>query len=288
MSDQITTSFVEQYKAGVEFLAQQKGSRLAPYVSTEMVDGKTAFFDQIGSVSAQRVLNRHGDSPLNPTPHARRRVTMFDYDTGDLVSGLDKIRTLNDPTNAYVQAHGWAMGRARDDEIIDAFFGTAYTGVDGSTSTSFLAANQVAVAAAGLTIAKLRSAKEILDSSEATDPDEERYIALSAKQVTNLLATTEITSSDYNTVKALVEGKVDTFMGFKFIRTERLPVDGSGYRRLMCWVKSGVKLGIGMNPTARIAERADKRFEMYVYFCQSLGATRMQEEKCVEIKCSES
>lgn len=289
MSFEITTAFTQQYGSSVEFLAQQKGSRLRRAVTIEPnVVGKTAYFDQIGSVAARRVTQRHGDSPLNPTPHARRRVTMWDYDTGDLIDSLDKVRTLIDPTNPYTMAHGWAMGRGMDDEIINALGGTAYTGEDGSTSVALPSAQKIVVGAAGLTVGKLIEAKEILDASEATDPDEPRFIVTTAKQITNMLSITEVTSSDYNTVKALAKGEVNSFMGFDFIRSERLKVDGSSNRLCYAWVPSGVKLGIGKEPVSRLAERSDKRFSMYVYYCMALGATRLQEEKVVEIACSES
>ena len=296
MSFEVTTAFVQQYSGNVQHLVEQKGSRLRRAVAVESnVVGKTAYFDQIGSVAAQRVTNRHGDSPLNSTPHARRRVAMWDYDTGDLIDDFDKVRTLVDLTNPYAVAHGNAMGRAIDDEIIAAAFATSYTGEDGTTTVAFPSAQQIAVdnwdygtgsGNAGLTISKLISAKTLLDEAEA-DEDEQRYIACSGKQIANLLATTETTSADYNTVKALVEGKINHFMGFDFIRTQRLLTDASTYRRVMAWNQSGIKLGIGKDIKARVTERGDKRFSMYAYYCMTIGATRMEEEKVVEIKCAE-
>jgi hypothetical protein len=77
-------------------------------------------------------------------------------------------------------------------------------------------------------------------------------------------------------------------MGFKFKRLERLLVDANAYRRVIAWTRSGLKLGIGQDVKADIAPRPDKRFSMYAYFCMSIGATRMQEKKVVEIKCLES
>lgn len=297
MSFEITTAFVQQYGSSVEFLAQQKGSRLRNTVAVETgIVGKSKYFDQIGSVAARRVMQRHGDSPLNPTPHARRRVSMFDYETGDLIDDLDKLKTLIDPANPYTQAHGWAMGRGIDDEIIAAFFGTVYTGEDGSTPVTFPAEQVVAhnfndsgaAAASNLTIGKLRQAKEILDAAENIDPDESRYMGVSASQIHSLLKTTEVTNSDYNTVKALVEGKVNSFMGFDFKRTERYQTDANGYRRCPVWVPSGLKLGIAKDPSFRVTERPDKRFSMYAYACMSLGAVRMQETKIVEVLCDET
>lgn len=297
MSFEITTAFVQQYGSTVQHLAQQKGSRLRQAVDVETgIAGKTSYFDQVGTVAAQKVTTRHADSPLNPTPHARRRVSLWDYDTGDLVDKPDLIRTLIDPTNAYTVAHGNAMGRACDDEIIAAAFGTAYTGEDGSTAVTSgwhtVAATSWAygtgTGATGLTISKLIEAKVKLWGAEATEDGDPLWFVCSNIQLGNLLQTTEATSADYNTVKALVNGEIHSFMGFNFIRTQRLPVDGSGYRRCIAMTTRAIKLGIGADITPRIAERSDKRFSMYVYFNMTIGATRMQEVEMAEVICSES
>nr|NIO10633.1 hypothetical protein [Deltaproteobacteria bacterium] len=81
MSDQITTAFVKQFGRNIDFLVQQKGSRLRPAVRVETgVVGTHAYYDQIGATSAQLKASRHGDTPLIPTPHSRRRVTLYDYE----------------------------------------------------------------------------------------------------------------------------------------------------------------------------------------------------------------
>ena len=79
MSTQITTSFVEQYSKNVQALVQQKGSKLRGLVHYESIRGKTAFFDQIGSVAAVKRTSRHADTPQMNTPHARRRLTLETY-----------------------------------------------------------------------------------------------------------------------------------------------------------------------------------------------------------------
>jgi hypothetical protein len=135
-------------------------------------------------------------------------------------------------------------------------------------------------------LAKLIEAKEILDSN-SVDPSIPRYIAVSPKQITNLLDDPEVTSSDFNTVRALVKGELDTYVGFKFITTNRLPVDGSSDRRVFAWAMDGIKLAVGKEPSARIDERADKSYATQVYYCMSVGATRMEEAKVVEIICDE-
>ena len=152
MSTQITTAFVRQWERGITHLAEQKESRFRANVRTVRIgSGDRAFIDQVGSVTAQPATTRHGDTPLTDTPHSRRQVTLTPYKHADLVDKSDQIRTLNDPTNAYMKAFGRAFGRAIDDVIIASAFATANTGVDGSTSTSFDTTNyQIVVGGAGL------------------------------------------------------------------------------------------------------------------------------------------
>ena len=287
MSTQITTAFVNQYSANVQMLSQQMGSLLRNAVDVETVNGEKAFFDQVGSAAAVLRTSRHADTPLIDTPHSRRMVTLSDYEYADLIDDQDKVRMLIDPTSTYARAAAAAMGRAMDDVIISAALGSAKTGKDGSTTTAFATAtNQIAVGAAGLTLAKLIEAKEILDSQDV-DPSIPRYIACSPKQVSDLLGDTDVTSADFNTVRALVKGELDTYVGFKFIMTNRLPVDGSSDRRVIAWAMDGIKLAVGKEPVARIDERADKSYATQVYYCMSIGATRMEEAKVVEILCNE-
>jgi len=287
MSVEITTAFVEQYSANIHTLAQQRGSRLMGATRIESVRGKNAFFERIGATAAQQRTTRHGDTPLMNTPHSRRRVSLTDYDWADLVDDLDMVRTLIDPTNAYVNAGGMAMGRSIDDVIIAAMFGTAYSGVDGSTSVSFPAGNQIAHGSAGMTITKLRTAKRLLDENEK-DPSLRRFCALSAKQIQDLLATTEVTSSDFNTIKALVHGEINTFLGFEFIRTERLDTDGGTARNCCAWTEDAIILGMGATPVAKISERADKNHSTQVYYSMALGSTRLEEEGVIQIACTEA
>ena len=287
MSNQITTAFVQQYSNNVQMLSQQKGSLLRSAVDVETVVGKNSFFDQVGVASAVKRLTRHADTPQMDTPHSRRRVSLSDYEYSDLIDNQDKIRTLIDPTSAYATAAAYALGRAQDDEIIAALSGTAYTGETGSTATILPSAQKITEASTGgLTIAKLRTAKEILDSA-SVDPSIPRYIAVGPRQITDLLGTTEVTSSDFNSVKALANGEVNSFLGFNFIVSNRLDISSSK-RLCLVWAMDGCKMAIGQDLMTRIDERADKGYAHQVYVCQSIGATRMEEEKVVTIEAHEA
>ena len=286
MSTQITTAFVQQFSANIQMLSQQMGSLLRTAVDVESVNGEKAFFDQVGAASAVLRTSRHADTPLVDTPHSRRMVTMSDYEYADLIDDQDKVRLLADPTSTYSRAAAAAMGRAMDDVIITAALGTAQTGKDGSTSTALPSGQKVAHGSAGLTIAKLLSAKEILDAN-SVDPSITRHIVVSPKQISDLLNNTTVTSSDFNTVKALAQGELNTFVGFNFIVSNRLTTDSNSDRQVIAFASDGIKLAVGKEPSARIDERADKSYATQVYYCQSVGATRMEEEKVVEIACNE-
>jgi len=293
MSFQITTAFVKQFSNTVELLAQQRGSKLRGAVRVEPVRGEVAFFDQIGATSAVTVTTRHADSPLVSTPHSRRRVSLVDVEWGDLIENFDKVKMLIDPTNAYSQNAAYAIGRKIDEIIIDAFFGTAYSGKDGGTSVAFPSTNQIAAdfdgdgTKEGLTIAKLREARKRLLAKNVDPAMSPWYIAVTAAQLDDLLGTTEVTSSDFNTVKALVQGEINTFLGFRFIQTELLSTDSAGDRRCPVWAQNGMVLGMAMEPRSRITERPDKRYQTYVYWATSAGATRLDEDRVFEIKCKE-
>ena len=290
MSNQITTAFVQQYSSNVQMLSQQMGSLLRSAADVETIVGKNAFFDQVGKTTAQVRTSRHADTPQIDTPHSRRRVTLADYEWADLIDNQDKVRMLIDPTSAYAKAAAAAMGRAMDDVIISALGGTSFTGETGATSV-VLPAGQKPYSASqttGLTIAKLLDAKEILDLADV-DPSIQRYFVCGPTQISDLLGTTQVTSSDFNTVKALAQGQVDSFMGFKFIVSNRLSFDATNTddRLTYAFTADAIKLAVGKDVMARIDERADKSYSTQVYYCMSIGATRMEEEKVVQIACDE-
>ena len=290
MSIQIPTHHVQQYRSAVTLLAQQKGSR---YRRTARMDGevvgKSVYYDRIGATAAVRLTTRHGDTPLMNTPHSRRKAFLFDYVWADLIDKSDKYKTLYDPQNFYVRMAMWAMGRAMDDRQIDAWFEAATEGEEGATSTAFPAGNQIAASvgpSTGLNLTKMLNAKELLDEGE-TDPDVPRFGAISADQVTDLLNTTQIQSIDYNSVKALVEGKINTFCGFEFVRSERLDADGSSDRRCAFYTEAANGFETGQDVVVDVGVRRDKNLATQIYVCMGIAAVRIEDAQIMEVKCTE-
>ena len=313
MSNEVETSYAKHYAANVFHLSQQKGSKLADKCRNEVQNVEQDFYDRIGEVTAQLKTGRAQDISYSDTPHSRRRVVSAPYFYSDTVDKDDRLKLVIDPESAYVQAAVMAIGRAKDDVIIAAALGSAYGGVDGGTAvvlptTQKLAAHDGATTTGvNLNVRTLRKVKQKFDGNDV-DESEEKYFAIGSSQLQSLLGQTEVSSSDYNSVKALVMGEVDTFLGFKFIRTERLvrsstnvtytvtdgtvaagtgTITAANSRRCFAWAKNGILLASANSLFSSIDKIPHKHFLNQIYVSQQFGATRMEEERVVEVICSE-
>ncbi len=291
MSQYITTAFVQQYKSNVQLLSQQMGSRLRDAVRVETQEGEYCWYEQIAATAAALKTGRHADTDAAfvDTGHEAVRVGIADYSWVDYIDREDRVRMLIDPTSPYAKNAAYAFGRTMDTVILTAALGNADRAAnvtkDNVVATALPAGQKIAAGATGMTIDKLIQARGIF---WANDVDESipLYIACTGTQLEDLLNTTEITSSDYNTVKALVRGEIDTYMGFKFIRTELVNLNVST-RECVAWAMDGLLLALGIDINARIGERPDKQYLTQVFTQMTIGATRMEEEKVVQIDCTE-
>jgi hypothetical protein len=287
MSQYITEAFVQQFADNFLHVAQQSASRLEPAVLTESgIVGMSKSINRLGQRTAQRRIARHADTPINDQPHSTRYVDLFDWEDGDMIDDQDKIRLLVDPSSDYVKSIVNSLNRAKDDVIIVAMQGNARA----STGNIALPAGQkIAVGGTGLTKAKMISARKLFRQNEAdAEAGEELFMAYGATQLSDLLTDTTLTNTEVNTVLSLMSGSIPnaTLMGFKMIPIERQP-KVSTTRYCYAWAKSGVTLGIGQEVKTRIGEDPGKGFNVRLYAKMSIGAVRVEEEKVVEIACSE-
>jgi hypothetical protein len=295
MSLTVNVAFVQQFKDNVIHLCQQKGSRLRGFVQLkENLVGKQSHFERLASTSVVKRTTRHGDTPLVSSTHSRRRVTMNDYEWADLVDKQDEIRMLINPKSDYAMTAAWAMGRQMDTDLFTAANGNsvAVSSSDAGSNVALGSGQKVAIdfggTTIGITLAKIRNAKRILDAAEC--PTDSRFLSINAQMLEEMLGVTEIASADYNTVKALVGGEVDTFLGFYWVRTELCPwLSQSADSRISNAIQgSGLGLAIGQDVVTRIDERTDKSYSTQVYLSMTFGATRVEEEKVVQIACDMS
>jgi len=284
VSTTIPQHFVEQFSENLRLLSQQTMSRLRNAVEVETgVVGEAVSKDLIGGkgVKPNRVTERHGDTPLNNTPHTRRWAYPERYDYVDLLDEADTTKLLADPTGKYLQVHAALMGRQIDEDIISALGGTAKAGKTANEDKALPSGQKIAHGSAGLTVDKLRQAKRILDQNEV-DLMHPRFFVGSAEELEDLLGTTEVTSSDYNAVRALVHGEADTFLGFNMIWSERL-TEASNVRKCYAFAMPAVCLFIWQEPSTMSSVRVDKRNANQLYSRGEWGAVRAEDEMVVEV-----
>jgi len=284
-------AFVKQYGDTIMMLAQQAETRLRPCVEVDTnFVGEAKFYDQYNTDSMVEISTRYQDTPIGAPDHRRRMVTPRYFVSSTLEDPVDALQMLIDPKSTYMQAKAMAAARQIDDLIITALGATAYTDKTGSTGVALPAAQKITVSIgatnSGLTKYKILAAKRLLDAAEIEKTD--RFLVHSAAQLEDLLNTTEVTSSDYNVVKALVQGELATWIGFGFIHSERLAVDGSSNRLVYAFQRKGLQLAIQKDIEGRVDERSDKNYAWQVYMRMAMGATRKEETRVVQIACAEA
>lgn len=286
MSITIEQFHVLKYDEDVKAAYQQEGSRLRPFVELKSgFQGKSFSVNRMGVVEAATKETRHEVHQHQNAEHTVRWGNLIYKYVSILMDKDDDNRVLADPRNKYVMAGSSALGRAVDSAIIAAGLGTAITGEDRTGTAVLPAAQKIAVGAGTLSVDKLRQAKRILDENEV--PDDNRCMAISAQGLEDLLAATEIGSFDYNAVKALVNGQVDTFLGFMFKRTQ-LTQKVATTRSAMAFHKDAIVLGEVMEGYNRIALRNDMHDAWETYAAADFGAVRRWDEAVVQIDYTET
>jgi len=224
MSSQINKAFESQFSDNFIHLASQKVSKLAGAVRMEQVnDAKQFYFDRMDTVSMVQSVSRHEDTPLTEVPFSRRRVTFNTYRAVDLIDNPDRVKMAKDPTSPTMKQLMAAMNRQKDDVIISAALGNAYSinSSDTASTVSLPAAQQIANGGTDLTLAKLLEAKKKLLANDVDPAEEPMYIVCGPDQLEALLNVTTNTSVDYNSVRALMNAELDTWDHFKSSVQER-------------------------------------------------------------------
>lgn len=312
MSFQVTNSFVQEYRDNAVHLAQQGKSRLQNCVRRDPdVVGANYFFERIGATGVQWKTGRHTPTPLISTPQSRRRVTMTTAQWSDAIDNDDKKKTLVDLESNYMKAARMAFDRAKDQVIIAAGSGNSFSGQDGATAVTFptsqivadTAINNLNTIEGGTDDGGHMSPQRMLKIGRAfalndVDPDEERYLAVGGRQIwDDLLKYVQVTSADYNTIKAIAAGAVEQYAGFKMIMSNLLLLAGgtdcygnavtvftgatSGDRYCIAWTAEGIGLAMNEDVIAKVAEDPGLSYALRPYMEMSLGATRIEEARVV-------
>lgn len=291
--------FTKQYATSVELALQIKDSRLATRCMSGSHTGEMASpIDRISPVEAREVSGRFGAIGRVEKEYVRRWIRPRSFDLPIYLDSFDELKTSNDPKSALIESHRAAFERKRDAVFVDAIFGDALIGKDGTETEAWstytgqvVAVDTGAGAATGMNVAKLRAARKILKKNKVDFNGEEVFIGINAEADDDFLDEAMIVSKEYNidAPKVNSQGMIERFMGFTFVPFEDFAVDGSGYRRLPVWVRSGMHFGNWGGMTVDISQ--DKQVQGYpwrVYGFGTFNATRRDPLKVVEVKISEA
>lgn len=281
MADTQANIYAQAYGQNIMQLAQQKYSKLINTVYMRPnVRGKTFFQDQIGQWTMSLKGGRNSATPNNDPNLQRRMGTMLDYNDARLLDRTDELKVISDPRSAYTIAAAQSLGRQIDDTIIQTgLLGNALSGETGTTSVTN--ANIVLASSASMTLARIIAVKQTLDLNDVEMED--RYLVCRPDALDNLLNTTAATSSDYNSVKALVRGEIDSWMGFKWIMSTRISVASSSTLIGIAYQKYGVCFAMADQAFVRTDERLDLAYSWQVYYELNISAVRLEEARVVII-----
>jgi hypothetical protein len=312
MSFQVDQAFVQQYRDNAVHLAQQVKSRLEGCVRRDPdIVGANYYFERFGATAIQFKSSRHSPTPLISTPQSRRRVTMSTAQWADAIDNDDKKKTLVDLESNYMKAARAAFNRFKDQLIISAASGSSYSGQDGQTSVSFPSGQLIADTSlnntntieSGTTDSGHMSPQRLLKIGRLfaindVDPDEERFLAVAARQIwDDLLRYVTVGSADYNTLKALAAGAIDSYAGFKIIMSNLLLLAGgtdvygnavsvisgatTGDRYDIAFARAGLGFAMNYDVIAKVAEDPGLSYSLRPYMEISAGATRIEEARVV-------
>ncbi len=294
---QVPEFYTTEFSQNWDHMVQQMQARLKEFAVTTSVKGKEKTFNLFGPQEMTRKMSRNGATKHSDVTLEKYWLRPLPYELANLFDEFDEsfLGEVVLPTSEAMQSMAYAYLRKCDDVIISALGGNRYTGETGTTAVPLPSSQQVAVnyvapattgSNSGLNLQKLIKAKSILGKNEV-DPSEQLIFAYSQAQLDNLLLNVDqVSNSRYSDVKALYDGKTEYFMGFKFVKLERLPLT-SGVRTCFAYVKSGVKFADDERKSYMDILPTESH-SLQIRTTAKLGASRTEEKKVVAVYCDET
>lgn len=240
MSITLPVAAIASFDADVKHAYQDMGKlRDTVRVKTGVV-GSTHRFPKLGAGLATKRVKQTDVVPMN-LQHSNATATLEDWNAAEYTDVFDDAKTNISERQELAMSIAKAISRREDQLIIDALEATA---------TTLTVASSIGGANTNLNADKLRRASALLGDNGVGEDEEITYVgSYSGREA--LLGETEVTSSDYNTVKALVNGEINTWLGmmFKWIATR---AEGgldltAGDRTSFAYAKSAIGHAIGMD-----------------------------------------
>lgn len=304
MSIQVTAAMQLKYKNNMELTLQQTSSKLESAVLTtdDASSEKVKIKDLIAHVLPQEANERHGDTKYNHRGFdgvwLAKPNELYD---ADLIDNADKLGTSIELGSATQMSIAATIARARDQRILEGFYGSIVSGKDGTTVTAFPAGQVIPVTTGGaagaqkMNTAKIRAATKLVAQGYG-DLDLPRWMVLTADDNDALLTEIPVTSSDFKeSYKGQVDdrGRVVSLLGWNFLYLEldnpmlgtipALATDGSGYRKTPFWVQGGMVLNYWQRLRPMLDPMPGKLGSVQIFAGMTGAASRTQAGLCGQI-----
>lgn len=280
MAISLSNAFVQLFDAEVKQAYQAKAQLVGAVRQRRGVEGSTVKFPKVGKGVATARIPQTDVTPMN-VGFSQVTATLADWNAAEYSDIFSQQKVNFDERQELVQVVANAIGRRQDQIILDALT---------ASSTSLTVSNDIGGSDTNMNVAKLREAKKLLDKNNV--PFEGRHIILHANSLASLLSETAVTSADFNTVRALVAGEINTFLGFTFhILGDRseggLAIDGSNDRTLWAFHRDAVGYAEGIAPRTEVNYVPEKT-SFLVNALFSAGAVAIDAEGIVQITAREA
>lgn len=289
----VEETYIYTYAKNLAFKAQQMNSRLFNSVlsdSSMEAGGKLHKVEQQWfPVSLEEKTTRFQDTNLSEMQSENRWYRFKDFNKAIGIDESDIKRALQDPQSSATQSLSMAWARKMDETIHKAFFANAIVGEDGDGAKAFKAANVVENGVGdttGLNIEKILAGMEILKATDYLQPGDMVTCPVTAKQWRDLMKEMKYTNIEYANTKTLPSGILVPFLGVNFVEYQGLEKDSEGNTLVPLYVKRAMFIGTPGLKKVRVGERGDKSYANQIYIEGSVGATRLDEDGVVQIKCA--
>ena len=278
MAQSITNAFVTLFDEEVKQAYQGEALLRGTMRSRSGVQGNTVKFPKIGKGVATVRVPQTDVTPLNVT-YSQVTATMTDYIAAEYSDIFHQSHVNFDERRELVQVVSKSIARRMDQICIDAL---------NAASSPSTVATSVGGAASNMNIDKLRAAAKALN--EKNVPQEGRHLLMHSSQLDALLGETETTSSDFATVKALVRGEINSFMGFNIITMgdrDEGGVPKPSTRSCFAWHQDSMGYAESMAQKSEVNYIPEKT-SFLVSSMFSAGAVAIDDEGIVKISCTEA
>lgn len=306
-------AFILAYTTGYKQVPQEKRNPFDGTITMTALEGEQMSFDDIGISTMRKKTTKFADIEHTDNEFRRRWLFPEFYYDAKLIDKQDNIAQHTDPTGAWMTGQIFAVERQKRDIVIASFDATVTGGKNpGDLSGGFTFTNTAISNAAGRTIVHdtkkdgtaggvstgLSVEKLILIREKfATLGNEDGTpiaLAASFRQKSDLLREAEIQGTDTSEIKALVDGRIDSYMGIKFVTTNAITQGSSNdidsdtnIYPCFAYIQEGIMAAYHLAPSFnvdRLVEKVGDTWQIKVNF--GANAIRMHEDMVLKVECA--